>query len=71
LVGTSAFLGLFPEVPSIAHAAATAAIVTGAERLAAAAFTPLDRRRVGLITNQTGRVGAAHMADLLTVHLVK
>ena len=64
-VGTSAFLGLFPEVPSIAHAA-TAAIVTGAERLAAAAFAPLDRRRVGLITNQTGRVGAAHVADLLS-----
>ena len=56
---------MFPEVPSIAHAA-TAAIITGAERLAAAAFAPLDRRRVGLITNQTGRVGADHVADLLS-----
>jgi uncharacterized protein YbbC (DUF1343 family) len=64
--GASAVLGLFPEMTSIARAATTAAVVTGAERLAAAAFAPLDRKRVGLITNQTGRVGAAHVADLLS-----
>jgi uncharacterized protein YbbC (DUF1343 family) len=52
-------------MPNVAHAATAAAIVTGAERLAAAAFAPLDRKRVGLITNQTGRVGAAHTADLV------
>jgi hypothetical protein len=42
-----------------------AAVVTGSERLAAAAFAPLKSKRVGLITNQTGRVGAHHVADLL------
>jgi hypothetical protein len=51
-----------PDMTSVAHAAAAAAIVTGAERLAAAAFAPLDRKRVGLITNQTDRVGADHLA---------
>ncbi|MBO0763167.1 MAG: DUF1343 domain-containing protein, partial [Hyphomicrobiaceae bacterium] len=40
-------------------------IVTGAEALARAGFAALAGKRVGLITNQTGRVGAEHLADLL------
>jgi uncharacterized protein YbbC (DUF1343 family) len=47
-------------------------ITTGAERLAASGFAALAGKRVGLITNQTGRVGAEHLADLLaTAHNVK
>ncbi|MBL8564573.1 MAG: DUF1343 domain-containing protein [Hyphomicrobiaceae bacterium] len=41
------------------------AVVTGAAALAAAAFAPLAGHRIGLITNQTGRVGDDHLADLL------
>ena len=47
------------------HGHAAASVVTGAAALAAAAFAPLAGKRVGLITNQTGRVGADHLADLL------
>ena len=65
-VGAAAFLEVFPEMTSIAHGAVSATVVTGAERLAAAGFALLDRKRVGLITNQTGRVGADHVADLLS-----
>ena len=39
---------------------------TGAEALAASGFATLAGKRVGLITNQTGRVGAEHLADLLS-----
>jgi len=38
---------------------------TGAEVLAEARFAALWGKRVGLITNQTGRVGSEHLADLL------
>lgn len=38
---------------------------TGAEVLAEAQFRSLAGKRVGLITNQTGRVGDAHLADLM------
>jgi uncharacterized protein YbbC (DUF1343 family) len=34
--------------------------------LAASGFAALAGKRVGLITNQTGRVGAVHLADLLS-----
>lgn len=40
-------------------------IAVGAEVLAASGFAALAGKRVGLITNQTGRVGAEHLADLL------
>ncbi len=40
-------------------------VQTGAAALAAGAFKQLAGRRVGLITNQTGRVGADHLADLM------
>lgn len=39
--------------------------MTGAGELAASGFQVLAGRRTGLITNQTGRVGEAHLADLL------
>src|SRR5512145_2098379 len=41
-------------------------IVTGAEALARSGFAALAGKRVGLITNQTGRVGTEHLADLLS-----
>lgn len=44
---------------------ATRLVTTGAEALAASGFAALASRRVGLITNETGRVGAAHLADLI------
>jgi uncharacterized protein YbbC (DUF1343 family) len=40
-------------------------VVTGAAALARNRFSDLMGRRVGLITNQTGRVGADHLADLM------
>jgi uncharacterized protein YbbC (DUF1343 family) len=38
---------------------------TGADTLAGTQFAALAGKRVGLITNQTGRVGAEHLADLM------
>ena len=38
---------------------------TGAEVLAAARFAALAGKRIGLVTNQTGRVGDEHLVDLL------
>ena len=46
--------------------AASPAVLTGAASLAAGAFTPLAGKRVGLITNHTGRVGSDHLADLMS-----
>jgi uncharacterized protein YbbC (DUF1343 family) len=40
-------------------------VVTGAEVFAASHFAAVAGKRVGLITNQTGRVHDAHLADLL------
>ena len=40
-------------------------VVVGAEALAASGFAALVGRRVGLVTNQTGRAGGAHLVDLL------
>jgi uncharacterized protein YbbC (DUF1343 family) len=42
------------------------AVTTGAASLRASGFQPLSGKRVGLITNQTGRVGSEHLADLLS-----
>lgn len=54
---------------------AEARVSTGAQELVLSAFAPLVGKRVGLLTNQTGRVGKAHLADLLAnapdVELVK
>ncbi|MGH1417229.1 MAG: exo-beta-N-acetylmuramidase NamZ family protein [Hyphomicrobiaceae bacterium] len=41
------------------------AFATGAERLVASAFAPLKGLRVGLVTNQTGLVNSAHLADMI------
>ena len=46
-------------------AAAAALVTTGAMSLAASKFTLLQGKRVGLVTNHTGRVGVAHLADLM------
>jgi uncharacterized protein YbbC (DUF1343 family) len=40
-------------------------VTTGAEVLVGDRFHLLAGKRVGLVTNQTGRVGEAHLADLL------
>ena len=42
-----------------------AVVTTGAAALAGSGFAALTGKRVGLITNQTGLVGADHIADLL------
>jgi uncharacterized protein YbbC (DUF1343 family) len=47
-------------------AAPSGPVVTGAETLASTGFAALAGKRVGLITNQTGRVGSEHLADLLS-----
>jgi uncharacterized protein YbbC (DUF1343 family) len=47
-------------------AVAAVSVVTGAAVLVAQGFKPLAGKRVGLITNQTGRVGAEHIADLMS-----
>lgn len=44
---------------------ANAALTTGAERLAAEDFAPIQGTRVGLITNHTATVGDRHLADVL------
>ncbi len=41
-------------------------VATGAEVLAASGFAALAGKRVGLITNQTGRVREEHLADALS-----
>ena len=41
-------------------------VTTGAEVLVQSGFAALAGKRVGLITNQTGRVGEEHLADLLS-----
>jgi uncharacterized protein YbbC (DUF1343 family) len=53
-------------MPSFANAATLgAAVTTGAASLVATGFASLAGKRIGLITNQTGRVGAEHIADLM------
>jgi uncharacterized protein YbbC (DUF1343 family) len=41
-------------------------VTTGAEALVASQFAAVAGKRVGLVTNQTGRVRANHLADLLS-----
>ena len=41
-------------------------IATGAEILVASRFAAVAGKRVGLVTNHTGRVGGEHLADLLS-----
>ena len=41
-------------------------IATGAEMLAASRFAAVAGKRVGLVTNHTGRVDGEHLADLLS-----
>src|SRR5262249_41383351 len=51
--------------PPPTQAALPRPVKLGAEVLAASGFAALSGRRVGLISNQTGRVGGEHLADLL------
>ena len=51
---------------SLSQASATPRpVVAGAEVLAASGFAALAGKRVGLVTNHTGRAGDQHLADLL------
>lgn len=50
---------------SVLQCSARGAVVTGASAWAADGFSALRGKRVGLITNQTGRVGDAHVVDLI------
>src|SRR5262249_28382797 len=56
--------------PIMTHASppqtASPPVAVGAEVLARSGFAALSGTRVGLITNQTGRVGSEHLADLLS-----
>lgn len=51
-----------PNFPAIAK---PAKVTTGAEALVASGFAALAGKRVGLITNHTGRVGAERLIDVL------
>lgn len=63
-LGASLLLGVSSAVPN-QFAAAAGTVVTGAAALARRGFAPLQGRRIGLITNQTGRIGEAHLPDVL------
>jgi uncharacterized protein YbbC (DUF1343 family) len=53
--------------PSLSQALAPPQpVIVGAQALVASGFAALAGKRVGLITNQTGRAGAEHLADLLS-----
>lgn len=67
-LGTAAILGGIPNVPNTPRAAAAreAVVTTGAAALTVEKFSPLAGKRVGLVTNQTGRVGNDHIVDLMT-----
>jgi uncharacterized protein YbbC (DUF1343 family) len=54
------------DASSSQPAAASGPIETGAEILVRSGFAALAGKRVGLIANQTGRVGDEHLADLLS-----
>jgi uncharacterized protein YbbC (DUF1343 family) len=47
-------------------AAPSGPVTTGAEALVQSGMAMLAGKRVGLVTNQTGRVGAEHLADLMS-----
>lgn len=54
------------SVPSLTQTHSLQPVTVGAEVLAASGFAALAGKRVGLITNQTGRIGTEHLADLLS-----
>lgn len=73
ILATGSACALFSMVPSMSsHLAAAPAgqrtlpIMTGAAALAADRFAPLAGKRIGLITNQTGRMGERHLVDVLS-----
>jgi uncharacterized protein YbbC (DUF1343 family) len=59
-------LALAMPRPSRSQSAATKRVASGADLLAASGFADLAGKRIALITNQTGLVGEAHLADLLS-----
>src|SRR6476659_9688513 len=66
VVSVAALISLAAGGPSLSQSSrSTEAVATGADVLAASGFAELTGKRVGLITNQTGRVGDAHLADLI------
>jgi uncharacterized protein YbbC (DUF1343 family) len=66
VVSVAALISLAVGGPSLSQPSRSPeAVATGADVLAASGFAELAGKRVGLITNQTGRVGDAHLADLI------
>jgi len=61
-----AIIGILAMASLSSSQPASNAVVTGTEVLAQSGFAALAGKRVGLITNQTGRVGNDHLADLLS-----
>ncbi len=53
------------DMVTITPVAAQSAVTTGAASVAAAKFAAFANKRIGLVTNHTGRVGAQHLVDLM------
>ena len=61
-----------PLIASTSHSAHAAPIVkTGAQWLADTSFAQFANKRIGLITNQTGRIGNDHLVDVMRRAKVK
>jgi len=56
---------------TVQPAASAVPVSTGADRLARDSFRTFGSRRVGLVTNQTGRTGGRHLVDAMAAAGVK
>mgnify|MGYP001812889677 CR=1 FL=1 len=66
LVISSGIVAMWKPQAAVAQSSTNGSVIaTGAEVLVRSGFAALDGKRVGLITNQTGRVGDRHLVDLL------
>lgn len=63
---TSLSVAAMAEQPNTPTSATTVKTTTGAEALVASGFAVLAGKRVGLITNHTGRVGTERLIDVLS-----
>ena len=66
LISASGLITMWkPPVVGAQSSTNTSVMATGADVLVSSGFAVLDGKRVGLITNQTGRVGDRHLVDLI------
>jgi uncharacterized protein YbbC (DUF1343 family) len=65
IIGALALTGMTADAPPARSETPSSPVTTGAEVLVESRFALIAGKRVGLVTNQTGRVGAEHLADLL------